>query len=283
MRDCDTLAVASLGTLVRVVDTLSKSSITTYLRCGQQWYYAYVMKIRRPPKVKQAIGLAAHSAIEMNMGQKVGSKIDVPLEHVLDEFSDEWDAMAPNIEPDEEIAPKDGKDNGIRVVAKHHTDVAPGIQPAWVEEPVMFEVNGIPYSGWIDLVDDKGRVRDTKTTAKSPSRASRDHMLSMIGYALAYRQRTGKVEAEVVIDTLVYLKKSTKYMPIASGGPVTREAIQIFAGVIGSVAEQIEAGNFVPTGLLNNACSWCGYKDICPAYRAGQTINAGELPTVLRP
>ena len=267
-----------------MVDTLSKSSVSTYLRCGQQWYYAYVMKIRRPPKVKQAIGLAAHAAIELNMGQKVASKIDVPEDVVLDVFADEWDAMAPDIELDDDITDKKvAKDNGIRVVRKYHTDVAPGIQPAWVEEPVMFAINGVPYSGWIDLVDDEGRVRDTKTSGKSPGKASRDHVLSMIGYALAYRQRTGKVESEVVIDTLVYLKRDTKYVPIASGGPVTRDAIQTFASVIQGVAEQIEEGRFLPTGLMNNACSWCGYRDICPAYRAGQTVNPGELPTLLMP
>lgn len=266
--------------MVRMVDTLSKSSVSTYLRCGQQWYYAYVMKIRRPPKVRQAIGLAAHSAIELNMGQKVASKIDVPTDVVLDVFRDEYAAMD-DIQPDEEISPKQGIDNGIRVVRKYHEDVAPGIQPAWVEEPVMFEINGVPYSGWIDLVDDKGRVRDTKTSAKSPSRASRDHVLSMIGYALAYRQRTGLVESEVVIDTLVYLKTKTKYVPIASGGPVTRDAIQTFAGVIQGVAEQIEEGRFLPTGLMNNACSWCGYRDICPAYKAGASISPGELPMML--
>jgi hypothetical protein len=34
------------------------------------------------------------------------------------------------------------------------------------------------------------------------------------------------------------------------------------------VAHGIQTDNFPPTGLQSNACSWCGYKDICPAFRA---------------
>lgn len=249
------------------VDTLSKSSVSTFLRCGQQWFYAYVMKVKRPPSLRQAIGIAGHSAVEANFSQKIITKADVPADVVEDVFADEFDDMAPDVEPEEDEDMKTGKDSGIKAVRKHHEEVAPHVQPIMVEQAVNFEINGVPYSGWVDLVDDRKRVRDTKFVGKTPSKVTRDHQLSMIGYAVGYRQLTGEVESEVMLDNVVRLKREPKYVPIASGGPVTDAAIASFARTVTGVSEAIQKGVFVPNGLENNACSWCGYKDICPAYK----------------
>jgi CRISPR/Cas system-associated exonuclease Cas4 (RecB family) len=138
-----------------------------------------------------------------------------------------------------------------------------------VEEPVRFEVNGIPYSGTIDLVDDKRRVRDWKTASRKPATGT-SHLLQMTGYALAYRQRTGLTESEIVLDYLIRTKEP-QYLPIASGGPIDGGTIVKFAKVIEDVVAQVEAGRFLPNGLTNNACSWCGYTNICPYFKEYRT------------
>lgn len=250
---------------------LSASSVATFLRCGQQWYYAYVANIKRPPNVKQAIGLASHGAVEYNMRQKVTSTMDAPLDEVLDAFSDSWDGMGPDIEGDEDLDPEKGKDNGIKIVRKHHAEVAPAIQPLYVEEEVHFDINGIPYSGTVDLVDSKHRVRDLKTTGRTPPKG-RSHLLQMTGYAIGFRQATGLIEAEVMLDYFIYYKKNLpKYLPIASGGPVEDRHIGTFAKIVTDVHDQIMAGRFLPNGIEGTACSWCGYRDICPAYKEYRT------------
>jgi len=252
---------------VTVPLVLSASSVTTFLRCGRQWYYAYVAEIKSPPSVRQVLGVAAHSAIEANMLQKLDSYLDLPTEAVEDVFAGEYDRLVGDVEtPEEDIGR--AKDSGIALIHKHHSEVAPRIQPIWVEEPVQFAVNGIPYSGMIDVVDDHHRVRDWKTTTRRPS--GQNYLLNMIGYALAYRQRTGETESEVVLDYLVRTKVP-QYIPIASGGPVDGKAVVNFASVVTEVAETIQAGNFAPNGLVNGACSWCGYKNLCPAYQLGRT------------
>jgi len=237
---------------------LSASSLQTYLRCGHQWYLAYVVRLKRPPNVRQVIGLAAHTAVEHNFAQKIESKIDVPTDEMVEVFSDNFDSLAVDIEdPDEPLG--SAKDSGVKLVKVHAREVSPAIQPVWVEKAGQFTINDQPYSWTVDLVDDRDRVRDTKTKARAPK--IEDFMLQMTGYALGFRQETGRVESDVVIDALVRTKVPY-YLPLY-GGQVNDNRIQSFASVVGSVGRSIENGDFIPNGLTNGACSWCGYADIC--------------------
>jgi hypothetical protein len=69
-----------------------------------------------------------------------------------------------------------------------------------------------------------------------------------------------------VLDYLI-AKKEPDYLPIASGGPISNTAIRRFAKVAETVTSQINEGRFLPNGLSNGACSWCGYRDLCPYYK----------------
>lgn len=134
------------------------------------------------------------------------------------------------------------------------------IQPVWVEQPVQFDMNGVIWSGQVDLADEMGRVRDTKSTSRKPK--PEQYMLNMTGYALAARQATGAEETDIVLDYVV-ATKSPYYLPITNGGPVSEDRVVKFANTVEAVAESIQAGRFVPNGLTNGACSWCGYYDMC--------------------
>lgn len=251
---------------------LSASSVTTFLRCGRQWEYAYVLGIKQPPSLRQSIGIAGHKAVEHNMSQKIDTRVDLPEEQVLDEFSTAFDDLAPDIEldpvKDEDLGT--GKDSGIAAVATYHRDAAPAIQPIAVEQSVQFRINDVVYSGQIDLIDDAAAIRDTKFVSRTPQDGTYD--LNMTGYALAFRQAASTTEGAVtesdtVLDVIVR-NKVPKYVPISAGGPVSDERIQRFAGIVDTVAAAIKAGNFAPNGLIGAppACTWCGYKTMCSAY-----------------
>jgi CRISPR/Cas system-associated exonuclease Cas4 (RecB family) len=245
---------------------LSASSVSTFLRCGHQWYLAYVEGVKSPPSLAMARGLAVHKAVEHNMEQKVVSHEDVPVGDMLDAFSTSWDSIsADGLRMDEDADPGEAKDHGIALTTLHHAEVSPLIQPIWVEKPVQFAINGITYSGQIDLADEMGRIRDTKTTKNRPKPES--YLFGMTGYALAARQLTGEVETDTILDYVV-ATKTPYYFPVAAGGPVTDDDIVRFANTIDVVAESIEAGRFVPNGIMSiGTCEYmCGYKDICPYY-----------------
>lgn len=248
---------------------LSASSVQTFLRCGVQWALAYVDGIKSPPSLKLARGLAVHTAVETNMVQKVVTKVDLRPDDVADAYVDAYNAISPEIEEDRHQIDS-YKDSGVALSKLHTVQAAPHIQPKWVEKAVQFELNGIPFSGQIDILDVDNKVRDTKTTAQKPRGES--YVLNMTGYALAFRQLTGEVETDTVLDYLVGTKKPY-YMPIEAGGPVDDTQIIRFANVVESVHGAIQAGRFVPNGLTSGACSWCGFKNICPAYEQRQLIE----------
>lgn len=242
----------------------SSSSLSTWLRCGLQWRYAYLEKIKSPPSVRLILGDAAHKAVEHNYRQKIETTTDEPMDVVLDVFSDAYDLRAPEIErPEEPVKP--AKDQGIGLVKLHHLRVAPQHTPIYVEEQVQFEINGHPYQTFIDLVDDRHTVRDLKTSQRAVNRTGA--VLQLIAGAAGFRQKTGLVETDTALDTLVRTKQP-KYQEISWGGPVENAAFGVLSKQIEDADAMIRAGRFPANGLASFACSWCGYVDRCPAYQA---------------
>lgn len=255
------LALADDGRLI-----LSASSVTTFLRCGVQWEFAYVKALKSAPTIKQSLGIAAHEAFEANMLGKLVAEVDMPEAFVLDVFSGAYDRLLLEVEDPAED-PGKAKDQGVRLIQKQHREVAPGITPVLVEAPIQFEIDGMLYSGTIDLTDSKKRVRDWKTSARKPTDGG-TYSIGMTGYALGYRALTGETETDVQLDFFVrYKKQAPAYYPIPAGGPVSDRAIAVFADVVARVYEAISAGRFTPNGLTSGACSWCGYREICRYYQ----------------
>jgi RecB family exonuclease len=230
--------------------------------------YAYVHTIKSPPRLRAVRGIAVHLAVEVDMRQKMTSMVDLPIDDMLDAYDEKFEREVGNgYEEDAAEDIGEVKDRGYDLVRLYHRQAAPSIQPVLVEEPLSFSINGQTYTGQIDLAtrDDAGKlvIRDTKTTARSPSPSQ--YQLNMVGYAVAARQRTGETEADTVLDYLVATNQP-KYLPIAAGGPIPDEQIVGFSQVVADVGAAIKAGRFVPNGLVNGACSWCGYTRICPAF-----------------
>jgi CRISPR/Cas system-associated exonuclease Cas4 (RecB family) len=244
---------------------LSASSLNTFLRCGQQWYFAYVAGIKRPPSLKAALGIALHEAVEVNYQQKKETRVDLPVGDVIDAFDTAFVKETSIVEEDPEESKAAAKDSGVKCIRKYQLEVAPSVQPIWVEEKIRFDINGIPWSGSVDLVDEMRRLRDLKSTARKPK--PEGYKLNMVGYALGYRHQTGETESDVWFDYVVRTK-DPYYLPVKSGGPVTDDAIASFADTVTTVDNAISAGSFVPNGLQSGACSWCGYRDMCPAFKA---------------
>lgn len=253
-------------TSIEDLQPYSASSVATFMRCAKQWEYAYIYEFKRPPSVRMVLGSAAHAAEEVNYKQKIDTHTDLSTENVLDVFSDAFDSGVADAEPDPEDKeqPEDAKDSGIRTLTVYHETVAPFIEPLWVEHEGLIHINNIPYSYTVDLVDTDGRVRDHKYTKRRPQGPG-DYRLALIGYAMGYRNETGLIESDVQLDYMVRTK-TPYHWPVAAGGPIPESAEIAFAGILEMINQAVMEGIFLPTGLTNHACSWCGYNTICPAY-----------------
>lgn len=246
---------------------LSGSSLNTFLNCPRQWEYAYVQRIKRPPRLKMLLGTAAHTAVEQDLVHKMETGEDLQRDEVVDTFRDEFVAISAEAEDDTDDVGK-LTDSGIKTVGVWHDEVAPVTDPVMVEQHIQYKLNGTVIDGTIDVVKRGGRIGDWKFTAKTPDRRGGQYLLNMVGYGIGYRRLTGEIEAGIELDFMVRLKQP-KHVPIVSG-PIPDESIVAYAGIVDDVVRQINAGLFPPHGLRSGACSWCGYQDICPAYRAAQ-------------
>lgn len=255
---------------------LSASSLNTYLRCGKQWEYAYVMGVKAPPSLRASRGIALHAAVETSMRQKMTSCEDLPEDDWLDAYSDSYARhTADGYEAKSGESWESVKDAGIDLTKIYRKQAAPKIQPVLVEEPISFDINGQTWTGQIDLgvaepINLWGepeiglRVRDTKSSARAPK--PENYAVNMTGYAAGARIAGHKV-AGVSFDYVIATNKP--YYQEINQGPVTDAQMRSFAYLVGDVAANINKGAFPANGLNNpGVCDWCGFRAMCPAYKA---------------
>lgn len=241
---------------------ISVSQVNTYLRCPAQYYFRYVLDIVIPPSASITKGKAVHAGIEYNYQQKIETKKDLPLNVVKDYTAATFIEMA--VETDFQGTDK-GKelDSAVKLVELYQTEVAPNIQPVAVEQKVEITFDNVDYIllGYIDVVDDNGNIRDTKTVARTPTEEVILNSLQLSAYSLAYRQLTGKEENSVILDYLVD-NKYPKYVQFSAKR--TMQDIYRFLKILGMVADNIARQNFYPNPT-NYLCSQkaCGYWDMC--------------------
>lgn len=253
---------------------MSASSLNTLLRCGVQWDFAYVKRVKRPPGLKMALGIAAHDAIEVDLGQKIESGLNLPKEEVLETFRDKFVEVAADAEETKKETRGNMLDSGIAIVDFWYDEQGLKTKPEQVELHGQFTINGVPYDWTADLIDrdvfDEPRIRDHKFVSRTPEQSDDRYLINMVGYGIGYRQKTGNVESQRVLEHYVRLK-TPKYVAITLD-TVTDEEIHEFADIVTSAYETIQKGVFLPNGLQSGACSWCGYRDSCPAYRGRRSF-----------
>jgi RecB family exonuclease len=254
--------------------TLSPSRLEMLSKCGMQYYFRYIEGRVVPPGVAMVVGTATHKSVERNLGNKIQTGQLLPQDAVveagIDAIKNHWEGEPPALDDDEkEIGEKAVKGRAIDTVATlaklHHQEFAPKIQPTHVERYFRLELKGFPFDldGFMDI-QEATTVRDTKTSAKSPSGDEADYSVQLSAYALAVKTVDGKLPTSVHLDYLVKTKEP-KAVPVSS----TRDEEQLRSLLlrVERAATVVEKGAFYPTSPDNWVCSkkWCGYWDsVCP-------------------
>ena len=249
----------------------SISQLLTYQKCPLHYYFRYIEGLKIPPRSAMTIGSSVHAALEHNFKQKIESKIDLSQDEVLDYYSQSFDLAKPETLWEKDEKPGEIKDGGANLVCAYHTGkdlkgeqlvarelnpntrkyekklikpLSPQIQPLMVEEP--FEVKfdnevGYIFVGRMDLVDDKYRIRDTKTSARTPTQDQVDTDLQMTAYSLGFRVKTGRIEKGLVMD---YLVKNTYPKLVSIETQRTEDDIQRLLNLMARISYAIDKGVF---------------------------------------
>jgi hypothetical protein len=232
---------------------ISYSGMTTYEQCPRKYEFRYVKKVVRPVASWLFLGTCAHNAVGYNLGQKIETREDLPIEEVVQRFSDVWDKKDPtNGRPAySESAESVGidwkgddqgllKDTGIESVKSYMRDIAPHTQPIAVEfEFPKREVCGVQIRGRIDAIDDRARLIDLKTAKRKPTQADLDKSLQPTVYALGIGGPIDFVYHYMVkrgmTESFVYLTRRTE------------DHLRWFREVyLPPIVEGIRAGSFPP-------------------------------------
>lgn len=256
---------------------LSASSAEAYTKCGWRWYLEYVEQVGNQGTVRMAVGLAVHEAVEAYFLMRLdGVEHDgiVMFDEVLAGIHDVLDTrlsfeLGSIPDPDEDV--KKARIQSHRVLTSYLEDVGAVTNPLYVEEALRIDINGIPYSIHVDLIDDQLVVRDLKVKVQKP-RDPGIYAFQINGYALGARVLLGRKETDAQLDIMIRLKRDRPYhVPIKNGGPVTDAAAGMFAAQLEYVANGIEKGRFNPTGLETGACRWCPVQAHCEPYQETQS------------
>lgn len=267
---------------------LSPSQISMFKKCPKQWYFAYVLGMRRPPSGAQHLGSSAHKSFEAHNRFKLQTRDNMPVDELQDRYSDAFKSVAHSAIQWEDESPDKVYDDGAKIVTLFSVTSAPRIQPIAMEKRVEFPIESLDGGAAvpnlvtvIDLVDDQQRVIDYKTKGKSADRAEADNSDQLTAYALAHKVAFGELPAGLMLDIFVRPMK-TKPTGFHEEQPTTRgeDQVEIYKqdvrSVASSMAHDVKTGLFPYAPMDSWACSekFCGFFSICPGGAARRTSFA---------
>lgn len=265
--------------------TISPSALDMYLRCGEQYRRAYIIKDKQPPGVAMIKGGSVHKAAEVNFRQKIESREDMNVADLQGVAAAHVDATIAGeglmLSPDEEargMAKVKGElvDRAVALTAVFRREVAPTVQPVLVEEFVRIDLprHSHDLNGRLDLVDDARRVRDIKTSSRRKSQDDVDRSDQLTYYAAAAsRKLGGEPITNVVLDVLVDTK-----VPAVQRLTSTRTDAdkRVFLAKLTTVMDAINKDVFPPAPVGSWWCSFkfCGYAGSCPYFNSERKAAA---------
>ena len=260
---------------------LHQSSLAMLYRCPKQYEFRHIDGVIDPPGVAAAVGTGVHCAVDADLTHKINEGALLPDDAIADTARDGLNAVWEQgvvLGPDEREAGDAATrgaavDRAVALAGLHHGTVAPGLNPTHVEREWRLTLEGYPYdlAGRMDIVEPDA-IRDTKTSAKSPSKGMADTSLQLTTYAVAARFTDGELPPHLYLDYLVSLKTPKA---VTLGTTRDDEDVAIFLRRLDIAMRQLGAGVFPPCNPCEWWCSprWCGYWDKCPYVRGHATVT----------
>jgi len=227
----------------------SASSVNSYLTCHLAWYFGYVLGERGEQSEPQRVGIKIHDFAERS------------LKHLGTAYQTD--------------------DPEIEALAKvWNSEILPTYRtPVLIEASFQLEVNGIPFSGVVDAVDEQDVpwgfaliLRDLKSTGSRPSPGK--YRFAMTGYLLGAQDILQRIIDAAQLDWIVRTKKPY-YWPEAMD-PITEDDVAVFANTLETVANGVAREDYQPTGLGTWACKSCNHRAICGPYQRYQEVTDGS-------
>jgi len=190
----------------------------------------------------------------------------MPLEALLDLFSDAFDSRQFLMGPKEEMptgiiweAPEgQEKDVGIILLREYYRSIAPRTQPIEVELEIEREFPDFILKGRLDFIEKEGSVGDWKTARKNKNRAEVENDIQPTVYATL-------LDSPIDFQFHMMIKSRMPYTHIWKCSRTQNEILWLIEHLIPPIVKLIEAGLFPMTDPSVWYCSkrYCECWDYC--------------------
>ncbi len=252
-----------------LTQTVSASRLNTWLQCRLKFHLRYVAGVPKPPTAALHVGKTVHAVLEQwNLARWRNAPLDADAIPAV--FEQAWTAQmaeAPVAWGEDEAA---SKANALAMIQTYLRDTPIPVdeKPEGVEVSVEMDLtsHGLPtLVGVLDLVRAGSRIVDFKTTGRTPSPEMVRHTTEVqtTGYALLYREATGKRESGIELHHLVKLK--TPKLVVTEAAPATDQQITRLFHMIDAYVDDLDRRDPVPAPGLQ--CASCEFFNECRAWK----------------
>ena len=241
---------------------LSPSSASSFRECARRWKFRYVDRLPDPPGEAAVTGTFAHMVLEKLMQEPVQNRTVDRAKKLAREL---W----PKMENHRDYRSLDLDDDARRNFRWNGWKAIEGlweledprkVRVASTEQDVRVEINGVPFRGIVDRVDetDDGLVVTDYKSGKAPSeRFSSNYATQMLLYAAALTELEGRKPAKA---QLLYLGQKVVEVEITDDN--LAEAVDELRSTWLAIMESCISLEFeASTGPL---CGWCPFVAQCP-------------------
>jgi len=250
---------------------VSASQLTTFKRCNRKWYWEKIEGFRSSGSVATRRGTAIHHA----------------LEHFVKNW-DDWEVVEVDIESGQVVAgheemPEEENPKSEYVAVRRFLEAAKDYIPSPFSSDVVLEqmINmptgeGMPpWLGFIDLLEDCGRITDYKTTSsiKSYSKSPEDLMTDI--QAMSYAKYVLDISPDMKEVPLrwLYLETRNKIKVNVKESEITvsrehvesewNKAMPLVAEMVKIAAAEAGSQSVTPNVEACNDFGGCPHKDRC--------------------
>jgi len=234
-------------------NTYSFTQIKDYMDCPLKYKLTHIDKVPRRPKPYFTFGSVIHETLK-RFYELIQKNRGADLQGLLRIYKELW-APSGYRDKREEAIYKTRGERELRAFFSHNKDSLKA--PLYVEKKFALEIDGRPFKGFIDRIDelDNGKVEiiDYKTGKKDTKKSG----MQLDLYAIAAGEKLG---LDVGLLSFYYITDNTK-KPFRR----TREDLETTKAKVAEVMGDVESGNFSPRVSRN--CMYCDYQILCPAYK----------------
>jgi len=243
--------------------TVSASRLNLWLQCRLKFFFRYALKLKKPTTAALHTGTTVHAVLQAwNLAR--WRKQRFVLEQFKQTFEDNWKTQESPINWDGE---EPAQRNSAWLMLETYfaaTPIKADERPEAVEVAVEADLSrhGLPtLIGIIDLVRAGGRIVDFKTAGKTPDAelVEHQHEVQLSGYAMLYRDATGKKESGIELHHLLKLK--VPKLVVSAIKPMTDAQQSRLFRLMESYLTGLDREDFVPSPGFH--CAGCEFFNEC--------------------